>query len=44
MEEKLHVIKLKIYASKLILLPKKMLFFEPEVLQNGQNFDARINI
>ena len=34
--------KLKILKS--ILLPRKMLFFEPEVLQNGRNFEERINI
>ena len=39
----MHVIELKILALKSILLPGIMVFFEPEVLQNGRKFEARIN-
>ena len=40
----MHVIKLKIMALTAILLPMKILFFEPEVLQNGRKFEAQIII
>ena len=39
----MHVIELKILALKSILMPRMMVFFEPEVLQNGWKFEARIN-
>ena len=44
MEAKLHVIELKLLAMTSILLPRKLLFFEPEILQNGRKFEPRINI
>ena len=40
----MHVIELKVLALKSILLPRKMLYFEPEVLQNCRNFEVRIII
>ena len=38
----MHVIKLQVLAFKSILLPGIMVCFEPEVLQNGRKFEARI--
>ena len=44
MEEKLHVIDSKMVALKSVLLPRKILSYEPEVFLNGWKFEARINI
>ena len=40
----MHVIESKMFALTLILLPREMLSYEPEVLLNGLKFEARINI
>ena len=42
MEEKLQVIESKILALTLVLLPREMLCYEPEVLLNGGKYEARI--
>ena len=44
MEEKLHVIKSKMFALTSVLLPKEMLSYEPEVFLNGLKYEVRINI
>ena len=44
MEEKLHVIKSKMFALASVLLPREMLSYEPEVILNGWKFEGRINI
>ena len=44
MEDKLHVIKSKMFALTPVLLSREMLSYEPKVLLNGWKFEARINI
>ena len=44
MEETLHVIESKMFALTLVLLPREMLSYEPEVLLNSCKFEAHINI
>ena len=44
MEDKLHVIKSKMFALTPVLLSREMLSYEPEVLLNGLKFEAWINI
>ena len=39
----MHVIKSKLLDLASILLPREMLFYEPEVLLNGWKFIVRIN-
>ena len=34
----------KLFDLKLILLPREMLLYEPEVLLNGWKFKVRINL
>ena len=36
---KMHVIKIQMFVSTLILLPRRMLFFEPEVLKTVWNLN-----
>ena len=38
------MIRSKLFALALILLPREMLFYEPEVLLNGWKFKVWINI
>ena len=40
----MHVIESKMFVLASVLLPRKMLSYEPEVLLNGWKFEARINI
>ena len=44
MEEKLNVKESELFALTSILLPREMLFYEPEFLLNGWKFNVRINI
>ena len=40
----MHVIKIQKFVLTLILLPRIMLFFKPEVLKNGKKFELRNSI
>ena len=40
----MHVIESKLFALTSILLPREMLFYEPEVLLYGWKFKDRIHI
>ena len=40
----MHMIESRIFALTSILLPREMLFYEPEVLLNDWKFKVRINI
>ena len=40
----MRVIESKLFVLTSILLPREMLFYEPEVLLNGLKFKVRINI
>ena len=44
MEEKLQGIESKMFALTSVLLPREILYYEPEVLLDGWQFEARINI
>ena len=41
---KMHVIKIQSFVLNLILLPRIMPFFKPEVLKNGMKFKLRKSI
>ena len=41
---KINVIKIQKFVLTLILLPRIMLFFKPEVLKNGMKFELRNSI
>ena len=40
----MHVLKIQKFVLTLILLPRIMLFFKPEVLKNGMKFELRNSI
>ena len=40
----MHVIKIQKFVLTLIILPRIMLFFKPEVLKNGLKFELRNSI
>ena len=43
-DTKMHFIELNIFALKSTLMPRKLLFYEQDVLKNGRKFELRINI
>ena len=40
----MHVIESKLFVLASLLLPREMLFYEPEVLLKGWKFKVQINI